>query len=458
MTAEHALSPEDDDAMVIDDLVARARAAQALFEQGADQARYDRAALAAGWALMEPQRNRELSEMAVETTGLGNVADKITKNHRKTLGLLRDIKHARTQGIIKEDAERGITEIARPAGVVAAVAPSTNPVATPTNNIVNALKCGNAIIVAPSPKGADVCARLIGYIHAEFDKAGIDRDLVQMVPSPASKAKTQRLMERADLLIVTGSQDNVRRAYTSGTPALGVGTGNVTVIVDETADLTGGGGKDRRIEMFRQRYLVLVGKRVGDRRCGLRSGSWRSSIRRAGGCCEGDQAEKLKSALFQDGKLNRAIIARDIDQVIAAADVGAEGARFLAGLRRVGSAPIIPNPARSSRWSPQSTGRRTSPRPRIHRRPPPAPPRCRAFHRPALRGERARRRTWPRLADLPGGRQPGPLLRHRRRIRQRHAVLLVHGLRHLGRQCARRQSESPAFHEHHQDHPHDPGE
>ena len=206
MTAEHALSPGDDDAMVIDDLVARAGAAQVRFEQGADQARYDRAALAAGWALMEPERNRELSELAVETTGLGNVADKISKNHRKTLGLLRDIEHAKTQGIIKEDPERGITEIARPAGVVAAVAPSTNPVATPVNNIVNALKCGNAIIVAPSPKGAEVCTRLIGYIHAEFDKVGIDRDLVQMVPMPASKARTQRLMERADLLVVTGSQ------------------------------------------------------------------------------------------------------------------------------------------------------------------------------------------------------------------------------------------------------------
>ena len=328
MTAEHALSPEEDDAMVIDDLVARARAAQIRFEQGADQARYDRAALAAGWALMEPQRNRELSEMAVETTGLGNVADKITKNHRKTLGLLRDIKHAKTQGIIKEDAERGITEIARPAGVVAAVAPSTNPVATPTNNIVNALKCGNAIIVAPSPKGADVCARLIGYIHAEFDKAGIDRDLVQMVPSPASKAKTQRLMERADLLIVTGSQDNVRRAYTSGTPALGVGTGNVTVIVDETADLKEAAQKiaaskcfDNATSCSSENALVIVDA-VYD--------PFMEELDKAGGrMLEGDQAEKLKSALFQDGKLNRAIIARDIDQVIAAADVDAEGARFL---------------------------------------------------------------------------------------------------------------------------------
>ena len=96
--------------------------------------------------------------------------------------------------------------------------PSTNPVATPVNNVVNALKCGNAIVLAPSPKGMEACARLLGYIQAELDKVGLPRDLVQMLPPPASKAKSQRLMEAADLVIVTGSQANVRAAYRSGTP------------------------------------------------------------------------------------------------------------------------------------------------------------------------------------------------------------------------------------------------
>ncbi len=88
---------------------------------------------------MQPDRNAELASMAVATTGLGNVADKITKNHRKTLGLLRDIRGAKTQGILCDDAARGIIEIARPIGVIGAVVPSTNPVATPVNNVVNAL-------------------------------------------------------------------------------------------------------------------------------------------------------------------------------------------------------------------------------------------------------------------------------------------------------------------------------
>ena len=173
----------------VDDVVSRARAAQTRYEEGATQERYDRAAQAVAWAIMEPARNRELAELAVATTGLGNVPDKITKNHRKTLGLMRDISDAKTYGIIRDDKDTGITEIARPIGVIGAVVPSTNPGATPANNIINALKCGNAIVVSPSPKGVPTCEALLGYIYDEFDKAGIDKDLVQMVPGRGSKER-----------------------------------------------------------------------------------------------------------------------------------------------------------------------------------------------------------------------------------------------------------------------------
>ncbi|MDA9012336.1 aldehyde dehydrogenase family protein, partial [Planktomarina temperata] len=226
-----------DDIALVDRVIARARKAQLAFEARGSQERYDQAAQAVGWAIMEPKRNRALAELAVQTTGLGNVADKITKNHRKTLGLLRDIADAKTFGIVSDDPATGVTEIARPIGVVGAVVPSTNPAATPANNIINALKSGNAIVLSPSPKGVASCELLLDYIYAEFDKIGIDRDLVQMLPAPGSKAKTQRMLETTDLVVVTGSQNNVRRAYTCGTPAIGVGAGNVTVIIDETANL-----------------------------------------------------------------------------------------------------------------------------------------------------------------------------------------------------------------------------
>lgn len=221
---------------VVGDLVARARAAQRVAE-GYDQGRVDELVAAAGWAILEPGRNRELAELAVADTGIGNVADKVRKNHRKTLGLLRDLQGAKSVGVIAEDPAKGLIEIARPVGVVCAVTPSTNPAATPANKIINALKGRNAVIVAPSPKGWATSQRLIEFIHAQFDRIGAPRDLVQLLPSPVSKAATLELMRQCDLVVATGSQANVRAAYTSGTPAFGVGAGNVAGIVDETADI-----------------------------------------------------------------------------------------------------------------------------------------------------------------------------------------------------------------------------
>ena len=169
MANSKLILPADSADQIVAGLIARARSAQHKIDTY-DQAQTDELVAAAGWAIMEPGRNRRLAELAVADTGLGNVADKITKNHRKTLGLLRDLKGAGSVGIISANTATGITEIARPAGVVAAITPSTNPGATPANKIINALKGRNAIIVAPSPKGYSTCALLLKYIHAEFDK------------------------------------------------------------------------------------------------------------------------------------------------------------------------------------------------------------------------------------------------------------------------------------------------
>jgi len=316
---------------LVDAMVAKARRAQQQFELQADQTRYDHAALAAAWALMEPRRNQELSDMAVATTGLGNVADKLRKNHRKTLGLLRDIQGVKTTGIVNFDADKGLTEIARPIGVVGAVVPSTNPAATPTNNIINALKCGNAIILSPSPKGVEVCEKLIGYVHAEFAKIGVDPDLVQMVPAPSSKVKTQRVMEACDLIIVTGSQDNVRRAYSSGSPAIGVGAGNATVIVDETADLAAAADKiaasktfDNATSCSSENTIIVVGA-IFD--------TFMRHLHQAGGRLLDDrQSNQLKSKLFDNGNLNRHMIAKDIDVFLEVAQLQVddpENARFV---------------------------------------------------------------------------------------------------------------------------------
>ncbi len=304
----------------VEAVVARARAAQSRFEREGSQQAYDRAAQAAAWAIMEPARNRHLAELAVETTGLGNVADKITKNHRKTLGLMRDIRDVRSFGVISDDPATGITEVARAMGVVGAVVPSTNPGATPANNIINALKCGNAIVISPSPKGVATCEALISYVHAEFDKLGIDRDLVQMVPGRGSKEKTQRLLEIADLIVVTGSQNNVKRAYSSGTPALAVGAGNVSVIVDETADLAASAQKIAASKTFdnatscSSENSVVVVDAIYD--------AFIAELALAGGALIREEA-KVTDKLWVDGHLNPAAIAQDADKMVAA--LGFEG-------------------------------------------------------------------------------------------------------------------------------------
>ena len=309
-------------------LITAARSAQRAYYEGGSQDRYDRAAQAAAWAIMEPNRNQALAELAVRTTGLGNVPDKITKNHRKTLGLMRDIAKAQTFGVIADDAATGITEYARPLGVVGAIVPSTNPAATPANNIINALKCGNAIIVAPSPKGVASCEMLIGFIHEEFAKIGEDPALVQMVPAPGSKAKTQSLMEQCDKVICTGSQNNVHRAQTCGTPAVAVGAGNVTVIVDETADLAAAAEKVKASKTFdnatscsSENALVVLDP-VWD--------EFVAEMAKTGGVLCDNETE-IVAKLWPGGHLNRAVIAQDARDMIAALDLDVpEGTEFIA--------------------------------------------------------------------------------------------------------------------------------
>jgi len=299
------------------ELISRARAAQEVFSRYTQQ-QLDDVVAAAGWAIIHPERNRALAELAVKDSGLGNVPDKIAKNHRKTLGLLRDLKGARTTGVIAEYPERGITEIARPVGVVAAVVPSTNPGATPANNIINALKCGNAVILSPSPKGYSTSAKLVSYIHAGLERVGAPRDLLQLLPAPVTKESSGELMRQADLVVVTGSQANVRAAYSSGTPALGVGTGNVAVIVDDSADVNDAAAKIMASKIFdnatscSSENSVIIHERVYD--------AMLAALAREGGALL-TAAEKatLQKTMFAGGHLSPAVTAQSVRKICAVA-------------------------------------------------------------------------------------------------------------------------------------------
>ncbi len=294
-------------------LVVRARAAQRIAD-GHDQARVDEIVAAAGWAIIEPARNRALAEIAVTDTGIGSVDDKIRKNHRKTLGLLRDLAGAKSVGVIAEDAARGLIEIARPVGVVCAITPSTNPAATPANKIINALKGRNAVIVAPSPKGWSTAAKLIEYIHAEFDRIDAPRDLVQLLPAPVTKQLTAELMRQCDLVVATGSGANVRAAYASGTPAFGVGAGNVAGIVDETADVDAAAERIVRSKTFdhatscsSENSIVVVEA--------VRAKLLAALAARGAVLLNAAQKGVLQQLMWPDGKLSPAVIGQSAERI-----------------------------------------------------------------------------------------------------------------------------------------------
>jgi sulfoacetaldehyde dehydrogenase len=309
--------------------VTRARAAMATLK-GASQARVDEAVMALAWAIHKPEHARELAELAVAGTDLGNVPDKITKNTRKTFGALRDLLRAKTVGIIEEDPARGLVKYAKPVGVVAAVCPSTNPAATPANKAMMALKGANAVIVAPSPAGYATSARYVELARAELARVGLAPDLIQVLAAPIDKPATSTLMALADLVVVTGSQNNVRRAYSSGTPAIGVGAGNVPVIVDETADLDDAADKIMRSKIFdnatscsSENSVVLLDE-VYDAAI--------AALGRAGGyLATGDARQRVIDTLWQDGHLNRNVIARDMTVLADAFGLGpdAAAAKFL---------------------------------------------------------------------------------------------------------------------------------
>ena len=294
-------------------IVSQARAAQAKFET-ATQEVVDELIVGLAWAIIEPVTNRSLAKQAVLETGLGNVEDKIIKNQRKTLGLLRDLKNAISCGIIREIPEQGLVEIARPVGLVGAVTPSTNPIATPLNKTLNALKGRNAIILAPSPKGEAVCQRVVDLLQNVLRRSGLPENLIQKLQTPVSKEATHELMQLVDLIVVTGSQNNVRASYSSGTPAIGVGAGNVSTLIDETADLVSAAKKisasksfDNATSCSSENSVVIVDE-VYEKAV--------AALKNEGGTMLGqEEKQNLQNALWTQGRLNPELIAKSAIEI-----------------------------------------------------------------------------------------------------------------------------------------------
>lgn len=215
--------------------VERARAAQKVVSEYT-QERIDDLCLSVAWEVYNDENIAVLADLAVSTTGMGNVPDKITKHKVKVMGVLRDIRDAKTVGLIERNEESGISKYAKPVGVVGALLPVTNPTATPASNGLGILKGGNAVIFAPHPRGAVASAKAIECMRAGLRRVGAPEDLVQIVEEP-SIPRTNELMRQVDLVVATGGGAMVKAAYSSGTPAYGVGPGNSVQIIAEDADL-----------------------------------------------------------------------------------------------------------------------------------------------------------------------------------------------------------------------------
>ena len=312
---------ERDPMAIVDALVRRGRVAMDAFADS-DQARVDEAVTAIAWSLYKPAHAETLAAMAVEDTGLGNAADKVLKNQRKTFGTLRDLMRVKSVGIIEEQPALGLVKYAKPVGVVCAVTPSTNPAATPVNKTMMALKGRNAIVIAPSPGGLATTTHAVTLMRTELQKIGAPADLVQVLAAPVDKAITHALMAACDLVVVTGSQSNVRAAYRSGTPAIGVGAGNVPVIIDSSAMLDEAAAKISASKCFdnatscSSENAAIILDDVYDEAV--------AALQRAGAyLANAAEKDAIQRTLWVDGKLNRRVIAKDFE--VFAAECGLDG-------------------------------------------------------------------------------------------------------------------------------------
>jgi sulfoacetaldehyde dehydrogenase len=224
----------DDEKASAQALLKRARAAM-VAANDYDQSTVDRLCQAIAWATSNAQTFGRLTRMSVEESGMGS-AEGVPARRWKILGILRDALRTKSVGIIEELPEKGIVKYAKPVGVIAGLLPVTNPLVTMVNMAINAIKCKDAVIFSPHPMSRNTALEIARVLRAALARQGAPEDLILCLEKP-SIPLAQELMSICDLTIATGGVQMVKAAYGSGKPAYGVGAGNATVVIDETADI-----------------------------------------------------------------------------------------------------------------------------------------------------------------------------------------------------------------------------
>ncbi len=310
------------------EMVQRAREAQKVIEFW-DQEKVDEMVLAVGWEGYKKETAEQVARLAVDETGLGVYENKVVKQQKKTLGVLRDLRGVKTVGVIEEIPEKGIIKIAKPVGVIGAITPMTNASSTMTCNGLPILKCRNAVIFAPHPKAKNTCDAICEHMREGLRKVGAPVDLIQNIKEPTMEM-SQELMGMVDLVLATGGAGVVKVAYSSGKPAYGVGAGNATVIVDESADLDDAAKKIFLGKTFDNATScsaennVIIHETIFD--------AMVTRLKSHGGyLVTGEDRARLKSAMWPDGShLSGKIVAKAVKVISDVAGIQIpEGTTFL---------------------------------------------------------------------------------------------------------------------------------
>lgn len=216
------------------ELLQKARASMQL-AHGYDQARVDDLARAVAWAIANEKTFVALTVMGVEESNMGSIEGAPARRF-KVVGILRDALRQKSVDVIEEIPEKGIVKYAKPAGVIAGLLPVTNPVVTMVGMAINALKCRDAVIFSPHPASKRTAIETTRILRTALKAQGAPEDFIQCIEKP-SIPLAQELMSICDLTVATGGAAMVKAAYSSGKPAYGVGAGNATMLIDETANI-----------------------------------------------------------------------------------------------------------------------------------------------------------------------------------------------------------------------------
>ena len=294
-------------------LIERARVAQAAIADYT-QAQVDELIKAMVWSCAQPGVAEVLAQQTLDETQLGDYNGKFAKISVKTRAALMDILPDKSVGVIEEDLERNIIKICKPIGVIGALSPSTNPEATPVIKSINAVKGRNAIVIAPHPRAKFINMTIVNKMRDALVKMGAPADLVQTMAQPSIE-KTEALMKQCDFILATGGPGMVTAAYSSGTPALGVGAGNAVITVDDTADLVDAAEKIRI-----SKTLDLAASCSADNSVIVLETVYDSLldhlIAEGGHVVSKDEADQIAAVLWDNGALNTAAVVKQ-PQVLA---------------------------------------------------------------------------------------------------------------------------------------------